>query len=282
MFFLKDKSGRGGILCIEPFFEAGELEELWDTDALLQRLLPLRAEILDGDLRPLYLAHLAVACDDNHDPEEEKDAPVPAGLEQLTDPQRAFAELYGIGEAFLAAAAQGSPSLPERRAAESKYEEWLQRQPAAKKDAWLAQLMGDPHSAVRREILADFQKSQDTASWPTVRVDRTIAELKAAAEEFQSERNRKQAEKAARQRAKKLADMAADPTQTLRKTEDLVKQRSVDAYHEVALLLADLRQALSDSNRSSLAEQQARKLKEANPNLNHLTAELRRQGFLKK
>jgi hypothetical protein len=257
------------------------LEDIWEADAILDRLLPLRAEIMDGDLRPLYIAHLAVANDGNHDTEEEKDAPVPAGLERLTDAQRSLAEFYGVGEALTAAAALGSPSLPERSDAESRYEEWLRRQPTGKKDAWLAQLMGDPHSAVRREILGDFQECQGAPSWPTVRIDRTIADLKAAAEEIQSGRNRQRAEEAARKRAKKLADMTADPTPTLHKTEQLVKKRSVEAYREAALLLADLRNALSGGKQSNLADRQARKLKDNNPNLNRLTAELRRQGFLK-
>jgi hypothetical protein len=282
LYFMKDKSGRGGTLGIDPYFEPDDLEELWDPEAFIDRLLPLRAEILDGDLRPFYLAHLGVACDGNHDPDGEKDAPIPAGLEQLTDAQRALAELYGISDALLAAAAEEGPSLPERGDSENPYEAWLQRQPVATKNAWLAELMGDPRSAVRREILAAFQESQGTASWPSIRLDRTVGELKAAAEEIQSRTDRENAEEAARQRAKKLADMAADPAQTLRQTEQLVKQRTLDAYHEIALLLADLRETLSGSEQSGLAEQQARKLKEKNPKLRGLTAELRRRGFLGK
>jgi hypothetical protein len=81
--FLKDKQGPGGILCIEPFHEPGDLDDLWEIDGILDRLVPLRAEILDGDLRPLYLAHLAIACDGQHDPEESKESPVPAGLDKL-------------------------------------------------------------------------------------------------------------------------------------------------------------------------------------------------------
>src|SRR5262249_35716177 len=159
----------------------------------------------------------------------------------------ALAEMYGLSKALVAAAARNSPSLPERGDSENQYAAWLQRQPEATKIAWLAQLMADPRSVVRREILAEFQKSQNTPSWPTIRLDRTVAELKTAAEEIQREKNRKNAEKAARQRAKKLADMAADPMPTLRETEQLVKQRSGDAYRQIAMLLADLREALAGS-----------------------------------
>src|SRR6476646_565052 len=79
--FLKDTNGPGQTLVIEPFYEAGELEDLWEIDEILERLIPLRAEILDGDLRPLYVAHLAVSCDNNNDPDETIEAPVPAGLQ---------------------------------------------------------------------------------------------------------------------------------------------------------------------------------------------------------
>ena len=95
-----------------PFHEPGDLEDIWEFDELIDRLVPLRAEILDGDLRPLYLANLAMACDGNHDPEETKEGPVPAGLEKLSSAQRALAELYGLSDSLIAAAAQGSPRLP--------------------------------------------------------------------------------------------------------------------------------------------------------------------------
>jgi hypothetical protein len=276
LHYSKDKQGPGGILFIEPFLEPGDLDDLWDLDDLFERLIPLRAEILDGDLRPLYLAHLAVACD------EEKDAPAPGGLDKVTDAQEALAELYGLSSALIAAAAQNTPPLPKRADAESQYTAWLQEQPEGTKTAWLAQLMAEPLSAVRRDILAVFRKGQKAPCWPTIRLDRTIAELWATAEEVQREQDRQDAEEAARKQAQKLAELAADPTRALRETEQLVKHRSTDAYHQIATLLADLRKALAGGKQSELAEEQARKLKKSHPTLSKLTSELRRQGFLKK
>ena len=43
LYFLKDRRGPGGILCVEPYFEAGELDELWDLNHFLDRLLALQA-----------------------------------------------------------------------------------------------------------------------------------------------------------------------------------------------------------------------------------------------
>jgi hypothetical protein len=60
-----------------------------------------------------------------------------------------------------------------------------------------------------------------------------------------------------------------------------VKKRSIDAYDKIARQLADLREALSGSDRSALADDHARKLKEKNPKLLQLSSALRRHGFLK-
>jgi hypothetical protein len=130
------------------------------------------------------------------DADEEKEGPVPAGLNKPTAAQLALAELYGLSQALVAAAARNSPALPQRRDAENEFAAWLKRQPEATRNAWLAQLMADPRSPVRREMLAAFQKSQSTPLWPTIRLDRTIAELETAAEEIQHKKDHQRAEKA--------------------------------------------------------------------------------------
>ena len=280
--FVQDKQGQGGALCIQPFHEPGDLEDLWEIGDILGRLLPLRAEILDGDLRPFYLAHLAVSCDGEHDPDETKEGPVPAGLGGLTRAQRALAELYGLSEDLIAAAAQGAPPLAARDDLRNQQAEWIGSQPPSVKDAWLAQLLADPQSKVGGEIRTAFQKSWNLPAWATVRRDRTIAQLEAAAAEVQREATRKSASKAAREKAKRLAGMAANPDPTLRHAESLVKKRTKDDYTQIGKLLAELREALAGTDRAGLAEQHAQKLRRENPTLRTLIAELRRAGFLTK
>ena len=147
---------------------------------------------------------------------------------------------------------------------------------------WLSQWLSDPHSAVRSTILAEFQKSLKAPTWPTVRRDRTIAELLAAAENIAQDSTRKAAENTARLRTKRLAGMAADPSSTLRETERLVKERSRAAYTQISTLLAELRELFAGTAQSDLAEEQAEKLKSKNPTLRILVSELRDQGFLTK
>jgi hypothetical protein len=280
--FLKDRDGSGGTLAIRPNYEPGEHEELWDLGEILDRLAPLRSEILEGDLRPLYLAHLAVSCDSEHDPEETLEAPVPAGLAQPTKAQRELLNFYEISEALVAAAAQEFAPVPSKADSRPEFSNWVSRQNEATKNAWLTELMGDSTSKLRADILAQFRNDQSPKIWPTVRLDRTIAELQSAANEIQQATDKKAAAVADRKRAKKLANMAVDPTPYLQETEQLVAQRTTEAYQQVGHLLADLREALSETGRADLAERQAQKLKTKNPTLRHLAAALRRQGFVPK
>lgn len=182
--FTKDKRGQlSGILTFDLSLEAGYLDDVWGPAELMEELLPLRAEILAGDLRPLYLAHLAIASDMNHDPAGESDGPVPAGLNKLTPAQKAFAEFYGIDKALLSAAAQGAPPLAQRAPSKNDFDQWLEGQPDNAKAMWLKRMTEDEGQAVRAEILSAYRKSQKSPAWPTAKVDRTIEEILEKAEQ---------------------------------------------------------------------------------------------------
>jgi hypothetical protein len=193
--YVKDKKGQGATLCVEPAHEPGDLPDIWDLNDIMAQLAPLRAEILDGDLRPLYIAYLAMACDGNHDSDETKEPPVPAGLGQPTNAQKALMEYYGLSDALIAAAARDVPPLEKKNDARDQYAEWLRGQAQAIKDSWLTQLMLDPHAPVRMDVLAAFRKNRKAPSWPTVRRDRTITDLERATVEIQKEKDRKSSAK---------------------------------------------------------------------------------------
>ncbi len=279
---IEDKKGRGAVLQVNPYHEPGDLDELYDADKLIDGLVPLLAEILDGDLRPLYLAHLAMCCDGEHVPEKTSEAAVPAGLNELTDAQNALAGLYDLGDDLIAAAAMTSPPIPNKHDANSQVVNWLRDQPQMSKDNWITELVTDPSSNVRGDVLSAFRKSCPTPAWPTAKSNRTIAELLNAAESIREENARRDAVKTARARAKRLADMAKDPERYLRETKELVKQRSQRAYEKTAELLAELREALVGTSRAGLAEQHAQTLRGENSTLNRLVKELRNAGLLEK
>ncbi len=90
-----------------------------------------------------------------HDPEETIEPPVPAGLGEVTDAQRALMELYGLSDALIAAAAHDIPVLVNQDKLRNPHAQWLQSQSPTTKDAWLARLMSDPPSTVASEIQAE-------------------------------------------------------------------------------------------------------------------------------
>jgi len=65
-----DAKGSGGILSLHPLHEAGELEEVWETQKYLDAAIHVRERLMSGDLRALYLLWLCAADDDYNDPAE--------------------------------------------------------------------------------------------------------------------------------------------------------------------------------------------------------------------
>ncbi len=282
LIFIKDKKGRGGILCIEPFYEPDHLDQLWDPEDWVDALIPLREEILNGDLRPLYIAHLAVSCDGNNDPAERREAPVPAGLKKPTEAQLNLAALYEITPAVLSAAAKNSPALPKTQEKTKQYESWLKTQSQDEKDSWLLQLLSGRESNVRSEILTKMQQDRGPTAWPTAPGTRTVQELLEIAEGIEKEEDRKAQEKAEREHRQRLEKMKADPKPFLHEAEKLVDQGGRDSYEEAAVLLAELRDALAGTPKSDLADEHAKKLREKVARNSSLVGIFRKQGFLPK
>ena len=281
--FAKDKKGAGGILAIEPFFESDDVDQIWDVDDVIDELIPLREEILSGDLRPLFIAYLGIQTDGNHDWDEPLRAPVPAGLKKPTDAQLALADYLGLSDALLAAAAKNSPKIPAAVDTSSQYKAWLDSQSEDKKTAWLLDVMSDADSTVRRDLLTEFQKEADAPAWPTAEsAGQTVSQLMDEAKAIAEKEQAKAEAKAERERQKRLRKMAEDPDSVLQQTEKLVAERSTSSYNEAAKLLADLREVLIDTAQADLPAMHAKKLKEKNPTLKRLTSALRKQGLLPK
>ncbi len=280
--FVKDKEGLSGTLTIDPAYEPGDLEEIWDFDDWIDRLIPIRAELLAGDLRPLFIAQLTVLKDVNHDPDENIEAVIPFGLGEPTAAQRALAELYEIRASLIAAAAHDVPNAPPPLDPRATYRDWIAEQPQDKKDAWLVELMAEANSTARTKLLTAFRKSRPTPTWQTVSRSQSLAQLEAEAKQIEGAMAEKRAAVAAQSRARKLAKMAQDPKPFLKKSEELVEERSSQSYERIGSLLAELREALAETEKSGLAESQAWKLHEKHPTLRMLTSALRRHGFLSK
>jgi len=85
----------------------------WGGEGLLASILPVRAELLAGDMRALYLwlssVQVGEVADDAVEP------PVPASLAALTGSQTALVEFLRIDRDLVEVAAAGSPPAREQR-----------------------------------------------------------------------------------------------------------------------------------------------------------------------
>src|SRR5690606_16927294 len=110
----------------------------WDDGpGWIDRLRPVRDELMQGDLRPLYLCWLIwlynVVIDDVEDTTVEP--PVPDGLGQLSPAQEALVEFLRIDHDLLAVAAECSKPLTLAAApSETDMRAWLAGLPEQQKD----------------------------------------------------------------------------------------------------------------------------------------------------
>jgi len=109
--------------------EGGDWME--EEDYILDTLLPLREEILNGDYRTLYLGWLMVQQgdgdweEDDYEDEEEEDwaddeayasmPPIPANLQKLTTAHQYLIDTFLIDEELIKAAATNSPNASQQK-----------------------------------------------------------------------------------------------------------------------------------------------------------------------
>ncbi len=86
--------------------EEGDFE--WGGEGVLASILPVRAELLSGDLRALYLLWL-LSVQVGEVPDDAVEPPVPASLNALTGSQTALADFLRIDRDLVDVAAAGSP-----------------------------------------------------------------------------------------------------------------------------------------------------------------------------
>ena len=172
----KDKRGKGGVLTIEPEADAGTFDYLEDVESYLDRLVPLREMLIRGDLRPLFLAWLVCSYD-----EDAIVPPIPAGLDQLTDPLQALAEFYEIPDKLIATAAADDLPTPSLVDTNKLVTQWIAKQKKADLQDIVTEFMSDDPSGVRSRIIAGITHAQDVPPWPTVDTSLTLGELRTRA-----------------------------------------------------------------------------------------------------
>ncbi|QXP82689.1 hypothetical protein [Methylococcus sp. Mc7] len=236
--------------------DSGELERFWteaDGPGWMIRLLPLRDELLRGDLRPLYLGWLAGVCNDEVD-DTDVEPPVPPGLQSLTPAQAALVEFLLIDPDWLSAAAVASPNTEDSADSDGQADAWLSLQSPEDMRKTLRLLLAGAGQQAERELKGRFLAWQRSQQRPgqTYAERRTLARIAEGYDEARTarlDRERRAADAlAARQREerekylRRLSEQAdeiwASIDQTLQRGSGAAYDQALHAVRELADALA--------------------------------------------
>ena len=206
----------------------------------LAALSPLRAELVGGDLRSVYLAWLlSVQADDVVD--DATEPPVPPGLGELTAAQQAMIEFLRIDRDLVAASALTSAATTDDR---QRLLRWAAAMTAKEKDIWLRRAIKEPELALGTELLRAYRAMRNPDS---ARNRRTVGELRVQAEAQRAAREKAEVARAKRARAaaaaareRQLAKLARDVDGAWAELEKLVESSKYDEAVKLASELRDL------------------------------------------
>jgi hypothetical protein len=234
----------------------GEEEE--EGEGWMASLIQLRADLLRGDHRCLYLGWLCSAPNEEL-ADDEIEPPVPPGLKALSGSLEAFVDFMGIDGDLLdiAASVSAQPKTPPSR---DELIAWIQALPEKDKDALLVDAALNADSGAGAEILRRFDLAQKNSSPAEAQSEpRTIGELLAAARELSEKKARLASEhqaaerareerEAAEARARYLDQLAGKVQATWQKVEMLIQTTRPNQYDIAVSLLIDLRDLAARSN----------------------------------
>ncbi len=254
-------------------------------------LISLRAELMRGDTRALYLGWLASLRSrgwddgdgwDEEDVEDDErlEPPVPPGLAKLSAPLRALAEFLRVDDELIEAAAASSSGEPPAEPSRAELARWVKGLPTVDKDAYLTRFLAEEGDLpLRAELSKRFREATvPKGARPEPNSQRrTVAQLLAARDALVKEKNRKAAEQAARERARRereqaearakyLDDLARREPATWREVDDLIATKRPKDYDRAVTLLVDLRDLAGRSGRTAEAEARILGLRERHSN----------------
>ena len=141
-------------------------------------LMPVRAALLAGDMRPAYVAWLFAAegagFEDNALDDGVVEPPVPPGLDQPDSGVEALLDFLEVDRDLYAAAAEGSVALEHDGAAITK---WVRGLSNKQQQRWLLRAVEQPQLAIGAQMISAYRKQHPS----TARPSRSLGELRARA-----------------------------------------------------------------------------------------------------
>jgi hypothetical protein len=228
-------------------FSEMEAPDEW-VDYELGSLIGIRDELMNGDLRALYIVWLAGQYMlGSYDEEEEYEIsvpPVPPGFGKLTAAQQALAELLQVPQELLVAAAKHSkaaaPSNDDDVAAQ------IELLPPERSRDYLIRLAHNEPGLSRRLVKELRELCQDKASTPLPEGERvTYATLLAESRDIKARLAREERERQEAARLRHLQELHDHQDTYWRQVDQAAARGTGPGYGEAVRLLIELRDAAS-------------------------------------
>jgi hypothetical protein len=227
----------------------GEMEapDEW-VDYELGSLIAIRDELMESDLRALYIAWLAgQIMIEGYDEEEEEDweiivPPVPPGFGTLTAAQQALAELLQVPQELLVAAARHSnTAMPSP---DDNFVAWVELLPQARRSDYLVRLARNEPGLSRLLVKELRALSQDkTTTTPSTGEHVTYATLLAESKAIKAKLERERREQEQRARQRHLQEIHDHQDVYWHQVDQAVTRGTGTGYDESTQVLIELREA---------------------------------------
>lgn len=281
----------GGHIILEYHSENEDGED-WDEgpEGWLGTMLPLRAELMSGDVRALYIGWLSCVGAGLLD-DTTSEPPVPVGLGTLSAALKGLADFLRVNEDLLAVAAERSAPRQEMRVGVDELTRWVAALPSDEKDAALVRLLDGDAPHLRAELLRRFHGAWAVAN-PTAMIatERTVGELISAAEARADERRREQAQREAKEREQQayaaavarahyLNGLVSRQEELWGRIERLIEVKRAKEYDQAAQLLVDLRDVSTLTETAEVYRERLRQLRLRNAKKPSFIERLDRAGL---
>ena len=234
----------------------GEMEgpDEW-IDYELGSLIPIRDELMEGDLRALYIAwlagqHVIGGYDEEEDEEEDYEIsvpPVPPGFGTLTAAQQALAELLQVPQELLVAAARHSNA-----AVSSPVDDvaaWVRLLPPDRQNDYLVRLAHNEPGLSRLLVRELRELGQDkTRAAPSMGEHVTYATLLAESKAIKAQQEREKREQEQLARLRHLQEVHDRQDAYWQQVEQAVMRGTGTGYDEALRFLVELRDAADQFN----------------------------------
>lgn len=256
---------------LDIHFDELEAPDEW-TEYELSSLMPIREELIEGDMRSLYIVWLATQDwledenddedDDEYEDEDEDEGedtglgrsyklddnsdepPTPPGLGTLTSAQQALAELLQLPEELLDAAAKHSAPLSQARpSAPEDLVALIEQLPPARRTEYLVRLaQNEPglSSLFVRELQSLRPEAQQQAHSSGPRVSFTALYRESVT--IQEQRDTEQRERARQAHERHLNELHDHPEDSWQRIAEGATRGGGSGYDTAASLLVELRE----------------------------------------